>query len=111
MNVTKNTRSTFNAAILEAIEYLDSDAEMTNPVIYAREDEGEDEMVFEFGSEIHLQGDAEGESIVWFHVEGDSFGELSGDHKADADGIEANCFEEAVGSIEDDLQVIEDHKN
>lgn len=35
-------------------------------------------------------------SIVWEVVDRETFGNLTGDHVADAHGIEANCFESAV---------------
>jgi hypothetical protein len=41
------------------------------------------------------------DAILWINVEGDSFGDLTGDHQSDADAIEANMFEDAVNDVND----------
>jgi hypothetical protein len=89
MKTTDNTRRTFNAAIREILS-TDSDR-WPQPVIYA-EKNAAGEMVFGACNAPALGGS----EIVWLHVEPDSFGDLSGDAQADADGIEANCYEQAV---------------
>jgi hypothetical protein len=88
MKTTQATRRSFNAAVL-AVLSSDRDS-WPSPVIYAEEVDGE--MRFGACNQPALGGD----EIVWLCVEGDSFGDLTGDHQADADGIEANCYDQAV---------------
>lgn len=91
MKTTEATRRSFNAAIV-AVLSTESDR-WPEPVIYAEEINGE--MIFGACNKPALGG----EGIVWLQVEGDSFGELSGDHQTDADGIEAKSYEDAVNDI------------
>lgn len=93
MKTTTATRRSFNAAIL-AVLSTESDR-WPQPVIYA-EESGAD-MIFGACNAPATPADA----IVWLNVEGDSFGELTGDHQADADGIECNMFDDAVNDVND----------
>lgn len=97
MKTTESTRLSFNAAV-RAVLATESDR-WPQPVIYAEEING----VMTFGA-CNAPATPSG-AIVWLNVEGDSFGELTGDHQADADGIESNCYEEAVSDIEASAQL------
>lgn len=91
---TNQSRQSFRAAILAV---LDADrASWPQPVIYAEHIEG-DKYRFDACNEPAMPKDA----ILWLAVEEDSFGELSGDNEADADGIENNMFEHAVNDVND----------
>lgn len=92
MNITKNTRKSFNAALVAVLE--STPAEWPQAVIYAENLDGE--MRFDAANAPAMPGNA----TVWMYVEPDSFGELIGDAQDDADGIEANCYEQAVMDIE-----------
>ena len=91
MKSTTATRRSFNAALVSVLS-TDSDR-WPQPVIYAQDIDGE--MTFDACNAPAVPSDA----IVWLNVEGDSFGELTGNHQADADGIEANSFEDAVNDV------------
>jgi len=95
MNATDSTRRSFNAAVKTVLE--SNRSEWPQPVIYAEERAGE--MIFAACNAPALGG----EEIVWMYVESDSFGDLSGDAQSDADGIEANNYEQAVSDIEDEI--------
>lgn len=91
---TDESRKSFRAAVHSV---LTTDRETwPEPVIYAEYVGGD---VYRFGAcnAPALSGD----EIVWIHVEPDHFGELSGDPDADADGIEANMFEQAWNDVND----------
>ena len=98
MKITNATRSSFNRAVLAVLST--SSDRWPQPVIYAEDINGD--MVFGACNAPATPADA----IVWINVEGDSFGELTGDHQSDADGIEANCYEGAVSDIEDAIETI-----
>jgi len=89
---TNESRKTFRAAIL-AVLTTDSDT-WPRPVIYAEHIAG-DKYRFNACNAPAMPAAA----ILWLCVEGDSFGELSGDNEADADGIENNMFEDAVNDV------------
>jgi hypothetical protein len=91
MKSTTATRRSFNAALVSVLS-TDSDR-WPQPVIYAQDIDGE--MTFDACNLPAMPSDA----IPWLNVEGDSFGELTGNHQADADGIEANSFEQAVNDV------------
>ena len=93
MTTTPKTANSFQSAILEVLS-TDSDR-WPQPVIYAEEIEGE--MVFDACNAPAMPYDA----IAWLYVQGDSFGDLSGDHEADAAGISVNVYEQAVNDILD----------
>lgn len=93
MTASESSR-TFRTAVLAV---LSTESETWDqPVIYAEHVEG-DKYRFDACNAPAMPEDA----IVWLYVEADSFGELSGDHEADADGIEANMFEQAVNDVND----------
>jgi hypothetical protein len=87
------SRATFRDAVL-AVLTADS-ASWPQPVIYAEDIDGE--MRFDACNAPAMPSDA----ILWLAVEGDSFGDLTGDHEADADAIEDNMFEDAVNDVND----------
>ena len=91
---TNESSRTFRNAVL-AVLSTDSDT-WPQPVIYAEHVDG-DKYRFDACNEPAMPEGA----IVWLNVEPDSFGELSGDHEADADSIEANMFESAVNCVND----------
>lgn len=97
MKSTNATRRSFNAALVSTLS-TDSDR-WPQPVIYAEDIAGE--MIFSACNAPAMPSDA----IVWLHVEGDSFGDLTGDHQADANGIEANSFELAVNDVLEDAEL------
>jgi hypothetical protein len=91
---TNESRKTFRAAIL-AVLTTDSDT-WPRPVIYAEHIAG-DKYRFDSCNAPAMPSDA----IPWMFVEPDSFGDLTGDHEADADGIELNMFEHAINDTND----------
>lgn len=91
MNITENTRKSFNAALV-AVLTADSDS-WPQPVIYA--DCKAAEICFGACNRPAMPEDA----VVWMYVEPDAFGELSGCAQDDADGIEANMYDQAVLDI------------
>jgi hypothetical protein len=93
MTTTESSR-TFRNAVL-AVLSTDSDR-WPQPVIYAEHVEG-DKYRFDACNSPAMPSDA----ILWINVEGDSFGDLTGDHQSDADAIEANMFEDAVNDVND----------
>jgi hypothetical protein len=93
MKTTNESRASFRAAVL-AVLTADS-ASWPQPVIYAEDIDGE--MRFDASNAPAMPSDA----ILWLAVEGDSFGDLTGDHEADADAIEDNMFENAVNDVND----------
>lgn len=103
MKITTDTASSFQSAIFDAIS-TDS-ARWPQPVIYAEEIAGE--MRFGACNQPALSGD----EIVWLHVDGDSFGELTGDHEADAGGIATNMYEQAVNDTLDEIALRAEESN
>ena len=94
ITTTAESRASFRQAVLDV---LTTDRETwPDPVIYA-EYVGDDKYRFGSCNAPALSGD----EIVWMHVEPDSFGGLTGDDAADADGIEDNMFEQAVNDCAD----------
>jgi hypothetical protein len=94
MKTTNESRASFRAAVI-AVLTADS-ASWPQPVIYAEHVEG-DKYRFDACNAPAMPSDA----ILWLAVEGDSFGDLKGDHEADADAIEDNMFEDAVNDVND----------
>lgn len=103
MQTTTTTASSFQSAVL-AVLATDSDR-WPQPVIYAEEIDGE--MRFGACNQPALSGD----EIVWLYVDGDSFGELTGDHEADAVGIALNMYEQAVNDTLDEIERAEKFAN
>lgn len=103
MTTTTTTASSFQSAIL-AVLATDS-ARWPQPVIYAEEINGE--MSFDACNAPAMPSDA----IPWMFVEGDSFGELTGDHEADAAGIAANMYEQAVNDTLEEIERAEKFAN
>lgn len=95
MKTTPQTASTFQTAVL-AVLSTDPDR-WPQPVIYAEEIDGE--MRFDASNEPAMPADA----IPWLYVQGDSFGDLTGDHDSDACGIAVNMYETAVGDTLDEI--------
>jgi hypothetical protein len=91
---TNESRKSFRNAIF-AVLTTDSDR-WPQPVIYAEHIEG-DKYRFDSCNLPAVPSDA----IVWLNVEADSFGQLTGNHEADADSIEDNMFEDAVNDVND----------
>lgn len=103
MKTTTTTASSFQSAIL-AVLSTDS-ASWPQPVIYAEEIDGE--MKFDAANAPAMPSDA----IPWLYVEADSFGDLSGDHEADAGGIAVNMYEQAVNDTLDEIERLEKFAN
>ena len=95
MKTTPDTSRSFQAAILNVLS-TESDR-WPQPVIYAEEVDGE--MRFDACNAPAMPSDA----IAWMHVEEDSFGDLTGDHEADANGIALNMYEQAVNDTLDEI--------
>lgn len=95
--VTNQTRSSFNNAVREALEM--SEDMKTQPAIFADIKDGE--LWFRAVNMFAWQSTGSGNEVHWSDVR-DVFDGLTGDHQADADGIEANNYEQAV---EDNLNV------
>ena len=93
---THQSRLSFRNAVFAAIS-TDSDR-WPQPVIYAEQVEG-DKYRFDACNAPAMPSGA----IPWMFVEGDSFGDLTGDHESDADGIEDNMFELAVNDVNDEF--------
>ena len=93
MTTTESSR-TFRQAVLKVLT-TESDR-WPQPVIYAEHVEG-DKYRFDACNAPAMPADA----VAWLYVESDSFGDLTGDNDADADGIEANMFEQAVNDVND----------
>lgn len=91
---TNQSRQSFRAAIL-AVLGTDSST-WPEPVIYAEHVEG-DKYRFDACNAPAMPSCA----IPWMFVAADSFGDLTGDHEADADSIEDNMFENAVNDVND----------
>ena len=91
---TNESRQSFRLAILAVLK-TDS-ATWPQPVIYAEHIES-DKYRFDACNAPAMPSDA----IPWLFVEGDSFGELSGNHEADSHAIEDNMFEAAVNDVND----------
>ena len=91
---TNESSRTFRNAVL-AVLSADSDT-WPQPVIYAEWVEGD-----KYRFDACNAGAMPSNAVVWLYVGADSFGELTGDHQADADAIEANMFESAVNDVND----------
>ena len=96
MKTTTETASSFETAILAALST--DPARWPQPVIYAEEIDGE--MRFDACNAPAMPSDA----IIWMFVEGDSFGDLTGDHESDAGGIAVNLYEQAVNDTLDEIE-------
>lgn len=96
MKTTTQTATSFQSAIL-AVLTTESDR-WPQPVIYAEEIDGE--MRFDACNAPAMPNDA----ILWMAVEGDSFGELTGDYETDAGGIATNMYEQAVNDTLDEIE-------
>ena len=94
MKNEKQSRESFRNAVYDAIT---ADlCRWPQPVIYAKKSDN-GEFLFRACNAAALCGD----EIVWLHVEPDSFGVLSDNPDADADGIKSNMFEQAINDIND----------
>jgi hypothetical protein len=93
MKTTNESRASFRAAILAVL--TTESASWPQPVIYAEDIDGE--MRFDACNAPAMPSGA----IPWMFIAADSFGDLTGDHEADADAIEDNMFEDAVNDVND----------
>lgn len=96
MKITTETASSFQSAILAVLST--DPARWPQPVIYAEEIDGE--MRFDACNAPAMPSDA----IPWMFVEGDSFGDLTGDHESDAGGITVNLYEQAINDTLDEIE-------
>lgn len=103
MSINTDTRGSFRNAVLAV---LSTDrGTWPNPVIYA--EAAQIEGPYPVESEIRFHAcnapamPTDCDALPWLYVEADSFGDLTGDHEADALGIEINMYEQAIDDVID----------